>query len=267
MSLHTALNPFSSQDSSIKENCQTIINIENVTVSYRVPKEQVRTFKEYAIRRIQGRIEHNEFLALNNVSLQVNKGEVFGLIGVNGAGKTTLLRLVARVMRPTRGRVRIWGKVAPLLAMGAGFHTELTGRENVYLNGSLLGFSRKEMDEKFDRILDFADLWDFIDAPLRTYSSGMMARLGFAVATDSMPDILIVDEILSVGDTAFQEKSLARITSFQKKGGTILLVSHGMGTIEKMCQRAAWLDQGKIRAIGPASEIVHQYLNPPTAEI
>jgi len=262
MNLRIAPNPPSLQYKLISEESQTVILIENVTVSYRVPKEQVRTFKEYAIRRIRGRIQHNEFLALNNVSLSVNKGEVFGLIGVNGAGKTTLLRLVARVMRPTRGRVRIWGHVAPLLAMGAGFHLELTGKENVYLNGSLLGFTRKEMDEKFERIIDFADLWDFIDAPLRTYSSGMVARLGFAVATDSMPDILIVDEVLSVGDTAFQEKSFARISSFRENGGTILLVSHGMGTIREMCQRAAWLDQGEIRAIGLADEVVDQYLHP-----
>jgi ABC-2 type transport system ATP-binding protein/lipopolysaccharide transport system ATP-binding protein len=236
-----------------------VVAVENVTVSYRVPKEQVRTFKEYAIRRIQGRIQHNEFLALNNVSLCINKGEVFGLVGSNGAGKTTLLRLIARVMRPKHGRVRIWGNVAPLLAMGAGFHMELTGRENIYLNGSLLGFTRKQMDEKLESIINFADLWDFIDAPLRTYSSGMQARLGFAVATDTMPDILIVDEILSVGDTAFQEKSLARITSFRENGGTILLVSHSMDMITGMCQRAAWLDQGQLRAIGPAEEIVYQY--------
>lgn len=255
------LKTLSPQNFPMPDDCQTIISVENVTVSYRVPKEQVRTFKEYAIRRIQGRIQHNEFLALNDVSLHVNKGEVFGLVGVNGAGKTTLLRLVARVMRPTKGRVRIWGKVAPLLAMGAGFHNELTGRENIFVNGALLGFSHKEMDEKFSSIVNFADLWDFIDAPLRTYSSGMLARLGFAVATDSMPDILIVDEILSVGDTAFQEKSLARIEAFRESGGTILLVSHGMDTIRRMCQRAAWLDQGQVRAIGPTNEVVQQYLD------
>jgi len=263
MSLPTIPDPVEYQKVQTPSDPQTVIAVENVTVSYRVPKEQVRTFKEYAIRRIQGRIQHNEFLALNDVSLCVNKGEVFGLVGSNGAGKTTLLRLIARVMRPKQGRVRIWGKVAPLLAMGAGFHMELTGRENVYINGSLLGFTRKEMDAKFESIVNFADLWDFIDSPLRTYSSGMQARLGFAVATDSMPDILIVDEILSVGDSAFQEKSLARITSFRENGGTILLVSHTMDTIEKMCQRAAWLDQGQLRAVGPADEIVYQYRHHP----
>lgn len=262
MILPTAPNDECEQDQEVVQASvkpETVIAVENVTVSYRVPKEQVRTFKEYAIRRIQGRVQHNEFLALNNVSLCVNKGEVFGLVGSNGAGKTTLLRLIARVMRPKQGRVRIWGNVAPLLAMGAGFHMELTGRENIYLNGSILGFSRKEMDAKFESIVDFAELWDFIDAPLRTYSSGMQARLGFAVATDSMPDILIVDEVLSVGDTAFQEKSLARITSFRENGGTILFVSHSLDMVTAMCKRAAWLDQGQLRAIGAADEIVYQY--------
>ena len=238
----------------------TVITVEKVTVRYRVPREQIRTFKEYAIRKIQGRIAHNEFLALNNVSLQVNKGEVFGLVGANGAGKTTLLRLVARIMRPSEGWVEVIGRVAPLLAMGAGFHTELTGRENVYLNGAILGYTREEMNEKFQQIVDFAELWNFIDAPLRTYSTGMVARLGFSVATASMPDVLIVDEILSVGDTAFQEKSLARIQSFQENGATILLVSHGMETIVRMCSRAAWLDNGEIQAIGPAEEVVNRYL-------
>lgn len=240
---------------------QVVVRLENVTVRYKVAKEQARTFKEYAIRRIQGRIVHDEFLALKDVNLSICKGEVFGLIGSNGAGKTTLLRLVARVMRPTSGRVRVVGNVAPLLAMGAGFHNELTGRENVYLNGAMLGFSHQEMDEKFSRIVDFAELWDFIDAPLRTYSSGMMARLGFAVATDSMPDILIVDEVLSVGDTAFQEKSFARIKSFQEKGATILLVSHGMDTVKRMCQRAAWLDGGEVKYVGDVKDAVKQYLN------
>ncbi len=236
-----------------------VIRLENVTVRYRLPKEHVRTFKEYAIRRIRGRIEFSEFLALNNVSLAVERGEVFGLIGPNGAGKTTLLRLVARVMRPTRGRVVVAGRVAPLLAMGAGFHGELTGRENVFLNGAILGFTRHEMEEKFARIVEFAELWEFIDAPLRTYSSGMQARLGFAVATDSAPDVLIVDEVLSVGDIAFQEKGLARIQQFQDLGTTILLVSHSLSVIRKMCSRVAWLQHGEIKQIGDTESITQEY--------
>ncbi len=262
MSLPTALKSPNAQEIKLTYNGLAAITLQNVTVRYKVAKEQVRTFKEYAIRRIQGRIQHDEFLALKDVNLTVEKGEVFGLIGANGAGKTTLLRLVARVMRPTQGRVQVIGGVAPLLAMGAGFHNELTGRENVYLNGAILGFTRQQMDEKFPRIVDFAEIWDFIDAPLRTYSSGMMARLGFAVATDSMPDILIVDEILSVGDSAFQEKSLARIRSFQENGATTLLVTHGMEMVKKMCTRVAWLDGGEIRQIGKPGEVVNAYHKP-----
>ncbi len=236
-----------------------MIRLENVTVRYRLPQEQVRTFKEYAIRRLKGKIQNIEFLALNNVSLSVRKGEVFGLIGPNGAGKTTLLRLVARVMYPSQGRVIVRGKVAPLLAMGAGFHSELTGRENIFLNGAILGFSRREMEAKFDRIVEFAELRDFIDAPLRTYSSGMVARLGFAVATDSAPDVLIVDEVLSVGDIAFQEKGLTRIRQFREQGTTIFLVSHSMSTIQKMCDRVAWLNHGEIIKTGSAKEVVAQF--------
>ena len=237
-----------------------VIRLENVSVAYRVPQERIDTFKEYTIRWMQGKVKHRKFLALQDVSLSVYRGEVLGLIGQNGAGKSTLLKLVARVLRPTSGRVVVQGRVAPLLEIGAGFHPELTGRENIFLNGAMLGFSRKQMEEKFQRILDFAELGDFIEAPLRTYSSGMWARLGFAVATDTQPEVLIVDEILSVGDEAFQRKSLERIQSFQAQGATILVVSHTMDTIEKMCQKAVWLDHGKIIASGEAGTVVDSYL-------
>ena len=236
-----------------------VVILEDTTVRYRVPRERFRTFKEFVIRRMKGQVQYVELLALNHVSLQVKKGEVFGLIGANGAGKTTLLRLVARVMRPTQGRVIVRGRVAPLLAMGAGFHPELTGRENVYLNGTLLGYTRRQIEELFEQIVDFAELRDFIDAPLRTYSSGMLARLGFSVATAQMPDILIVDEVLSVGDIAFQEKSAARIRHFREQGASILLVSHDMGSILKMCNRAAWLNHGEIVQVGPAEDVVKQF--------
>jgi ABC-type polysaccharide/polyol phosphate transport system ATPase subunit len=199
-------------------------------------------------------------MALKDVSFEVRKGEIFGLIGANGAGKSTALKLVARVLRPTQGRVRACGRVAPLLAMGAGFHPELTGRENVFLNATLLGFTRRQIEERFESIVDFAELWDFIDAPIRTYSSGMLTRLGFAVASDQMPDILILDEVLGVGDAAFQEKSLARIRSFQEKGATTLFVSHAMAGVREMCQRVLWLDHGSVRFIGKADEGVDMYL-------
>ncbi|MCI0520169.1 MAG: ABC transporter ATP-binding protein [Chloroflexi bacterium] len=237
-----------------------VIRLENVSVRYRTPQERIGTFKEYAIRWLQGRLRMLDFWALHDVSFSVQRGEVFGLIGQNGAGKSTLLKLVARVLRPTLGRVWVRGRVAPLLEVGAGFHPELTGRENVMLNGVLLGFTRAQMKEKFDRIVDFAGLWDFIDAPLRTYSSGMSARLGFAVATDSEPDILIVDEVLSVGDEAFQRKSAERIDAFRRNGATIFLVSHNLGQVEQMCQRAALLDHGRVLAVGSPRAVVDLYL-------
>lgn len=250
----------------IAEHCvsDVVVQVENVSVCYHLPRERIGTFKEYAIRRLQRRVSHEEFLALHDASLEIRRGEVFGIIGPNGAGKSTLLKVIARVLRPTAGRVVVRGTVAPLLEFGAGFHPELTGRENVFLNGVLLGFTQKQMEEKFDRIVDFAELGDFIDAPLRTYSSGMVARLGFAIATDVKPDILIVDEVLAVGDTSFQEKSAARMQEFREQGASILLVSHNMTTIQNMCQRAAWLDHGGVNAIGEAKEIVAQY-HPPEA--
>lgn len=238
-----------------------VIHLEDVAVRYRVPHERYATLKEHAIRRLQRRVQYDDFWALRGVKLEVRRGETVGIIGRNGAGKSTLLKTIARVLRPTRGRVWINGRVAPLLEFGAGFHSELTGRENVFLNGALLGFSRAQMEAKFERIVDFAELWDFIDAPLRTYSSGMTARLGFAVATDVEPEILIVDEILAVGDAAFQQKSAERIQGFRAAGTTILLVSHNLEAVKTMCTRAIWLEQGQIIADGSADAVVHQYLD------
>lgn len=236
-----------------------VIVMNEVSVRYRIPRERYQTFKEFAIRRLQGRVQFEELLALDKVSLEVYSGEVLGLVGANGAGKTTLLRVVARVIRPTSGRIIVKGRVAPLLAMGAGFHPELTGRENVFLNGTLLGYTRAQIEENFEWIIDFAELGGSIDAPLRTYSSGMIARLGFAVATAIMPDILIVDEVLSVGDIAFQEKSAARIREFRKAGATILLVSHSMAAIKNMCSRVVWLDHGRVMELGEAAQVVEKF--------
>lgn len=235
------------------------ICLENVGVCYRAPSEPIRSIKEYTIRWVQGKIKHREFWALQDINLTIQFGETVGLIGHNGAGKSTLLKLVARVLRPTAGRVVVRGNVAPLLEFGAGFHPDLTGRENVYLNGAMLGFNRKEMDKKFPGIVDFAELWEFIDAPIRNYSSGMVARLGFSVATDVKPDILIVDEVLSVGDEAFQRKSGARMQEFRKQGATILLVSHSMAVIEEMCHRVAWLDHGRLMAFGEPADVIQAY--------
>lgn len=236
-----------------------VITLEHVGVRYRVASERIFTFKEYLIRWIQRKVQLNDFWALKDVNLTIQRGEALGLIGPNGAGKSTMLKLIARVLKPTTGRVLVIGKVAPLLEYGAGFHPDLTGRENVFLNGALLGFTREEMNDKFNRIVDFAELWDFIDVPLRNYSSGMWARLGFAVATDVEPDILIVDEVLSVGDEAFQRKSLARMEEFRSRGATILLVSHDMDTITEMCQQAVWLEHGAIQGRGEVTGVIAAY--------
>ena len=238
---------------------EEVIRLEEVTVQFIAPSERFNTFKEYAIRWLQRKVKHQHFLALNKVSLSINRNEIFGIIGNNGAGKSTLLKLIARVLRPTFGRVCVNGRVAPLLELGAGFHPELSGRENVYLNGAMLGFSRADMRRKFDGIVQFSELGDFIEAPLRTYSSGMWARLGFSVAMDVEPDILILDEILSVGDESFQRKCLTRIEQFQQSNATILLVSHNMGLVEQMCHRAVWLDHGQVLAVGEAGEVIETY--------
>lgn len=240
-------------------NCDEVIRLENVSVQFSAPSERFNTFKEYAIRWLQRKVQHQHFLALHNVNLTIYRSEIFGIIGNNGAGKSTLLKLIARVLRPSSGRVCVDGRVAPLLELGAGFHPELSGRENVYLNGAMLGFSRADMDRKFDGIVAFSELGDFIEAPLRTYSSGMWARLGFSVAMDVDPDILILDEILSVGDESFQRKCLNRIEQFKRSDATILLVSHNMSLVEEMCKRAVWLDHGQVKAVGNAGEVIEAY--------
>jgi len=236
------------------------LRLTDVSVCYRIPTERIRSLKEYAIRLVQGRIGRKAFWGLQNVNLQVRKGEVLGIIGRNGAGKSTLLKVVARVLRPTTGRVQVRGRVAPLLEFQAGFHPELTGAENIFLNGTLLGFTRREMQDKFDRIVDFAALDNFMDAPLRTFSSGMVARLGFSIATDSQPDILIVDEVLSVGDDRFQRKSRARMEEFRCNGATVLFVTHNMQTMQEICTRAIWLQRGQIVASGSPADIAAAYL-------
>lgn len=236
-----------------------VIILDNVSVRYRLPSERIGTLKEYAIRFLQRRLKHREFWAVKDLNLNINHGEVFGIVGDNGAGKSTLLKVISKVLRPTTGRVRIYGKIAPLLELGAGFHPELSGRENVFLNGALLGYSHEEMKRVFDEIVEFSELGAFIDAPIRTYSSGMYARLGFAVATAHQPEILIVDEILSVGDEAFQRKCTERIAGFRENGATVLMVSHNLDLISEMCDRAAWLDHGKLMATGTAEQVVAQY--------
>jgi ABC-type polysaccharide/polyol phosphate transport system ATPase subunit len=238
---------------------ETVLLLEDLSVVYRVNKERITSIKEYAIRRARHEIMHEEFWALRDVNLELLKGEVFGLVGRNGAGKSTLLKVIAKVLRPSRGRVWVQGHVAPLLEMGAGFHMELTGRENIFLYGSLLGHTRAEMESKVDRIVEFAELEEFIDVPLRTYSTGMVTRLGFSIATDIQPDILIVDEILGVGDESFQRKSRDRMLGFCEGGTTVLLVTHNSALMRSMCSRAMWLEKGQAQMIGPADEVASAY--------
>ena len=238
---------------------ETVIRLENISVRYRLPGERIRTFKEYAIRLIQNRVRFKEFYALRDVNLEIKKGELFGIIGQNGAGKSTLLKVISRVLIPKEGRVWIKGKVSPLLELSAGFHPELTGRENIFINGTLLGHSRSEIEEHIDEVIAFSELGAFIDAPLRTYSSGMFARLGFAASTTWEPEILILDEVLSVGDEAFQQKCKGRMEGFRAKGTTTIFVSHSMEAVLSLCNRAAWLEHGTVRAVGPTSEVVAAY--------
>lgn len=235
------------------------IILDDITVRYRKPDARIGTFKEYVIQILRGNVRYKEFTALRRVNLQVYRGEILGIVGRNGAGKSTLLKVVSRVLIPTEGRVRLTGRVSPLLELGAGFHPELTGRENIFLNGALLGHTRREIETRLDEIVAFAELESFIDAPLRTYSTGMIARLGFSIATTWHPDILILDEILAVGDENFREKCGVRMNKFKEEGTTILLVSHNANNIENMCSRAIWLDHGEIKAEGPAKEIISVY--------
>ena len=236
------------------------VAVTDVSVRYRMPTERISTLKEQVIRQITRRsIGYREFWALRHINLTIRQGEAVALIGRNGAGKSTLLKVIARAQQPTAGRVWVRGTVAPLIELGAGFHQELTGRENIFLNGAMLGFSRREMERKFDDIVDFSELGTFIDAPLRTYSSGMQARLGFSVAAEADPDIMIIDVVLSVGDEAFQDKCMRRMRRFRERGVTILYVTHAVGTAHELCERAVWIDGGRIAYAGETQDVVAHY--------
>jgi len=235
------------------------IRLEKVHVGYLIPRERIRSLKEYAIRRLKRRVFFDQFEALRGVSFSVQTGQAFGLIGRNGAGKSTALRVIGRILPPTGGRVVVTGRVAPILELGLGLHGELTGRENVMLQGALLGFSRAEMKRRMDRIVAFAELEEFIDAPLRTFSTGMAARLAFSVATDVDPDILLIDEVLSVGDERFQIKCEARMNEFRKSGKTIVFVSHSTRQVNEICDRAIWIHEGLVVREGPAPEVTEAY--------
>lgn len=235
------------------------IEVNDVSMHFNLMVERVDSIKEYVIKLIKGKLLYNDFVALSHVSFDVKKGEVVGLVGLNGAGKSTLLKIIAGVLKPTEGKVITKGTIAPLIEVGAGFDPELTARENVYLNGAILGHDRKFMDSKFDEIIDFAELQNFVDVPVKNFSSGMYARLGFAIATMVQPDILIVDEVLSVGDYKFQKKCEDRIQAMLDKGVTVVLVSHDINMIEKLCTKVVWLEHGHLRDIGPTAKVCKEY--------
>jgi len=240
------------------KNQNPIICFKGVSKKFTLQKQ--KTFKELLPAFLQGKETKKEFWALKNIDFTVNKGETLGIIGPNGSGKSTILKLIAGVMSPTTGQITIRGKVSPLIELGAGFHPELSGRENIYLNGSILGLSQKEIQKKFKKIVDFAQLWDFIDQPVKHYSSGMYMRLGFSIAIHTNPEILIVDEILAVGDTAFQQKCFKKMKEFQEKQTTIIIVSHTMQFIQDFCQRVFYLDQSKLLSAGNPETIIAKYI-------
>jgi ABC-type polysaccharide/polyol phosphate transport system ATPase subunit len=235
------------------------IRLEQVTMRYRVPRERIHSLKEYTIRTLQRRIVYDDFVALQSLDLRVSAGERVGVIGRNGAGKSTLFRVISRVLTPTEGRVVVAGRIAPILELGLGFHGELTGRENVMIQGALLGFSRKQTRARLDRIVEWAELQDFIDAPIRTFSTGMAARLAFAVATDVDPDILLVDEALAVGDEKFQRKCHDRMAAITARGRTFMLVSHSLEQIRNNCDRVIWLHHGAVVRDGDTESVAQAY--------
>ena len=237
----------------------TIISVNDVTMRFHMNSDKIMSLKEFVTRKLRGKIEYTDFTALDHVSFQVEKGETLGLIGHNGAGKSTMLKIISGILKPTEGSVTTNGNVVPMLELGSGFDMDLNGRENIFLNGAILGYSEEFLRDKYPDIVAFSELGQFIEQPIRNYSSGMLARLAFSVASLVEPEILIVDEILSVGDADFQEKSRARMMRMMGGGTTVLFVSHSMKQIRDMCKRVIWLEHGKIQMYGETKEVCDAY--------
>ena len=238
-----------------------VIDVEKVTIRFNMATEKVDNLKEYFVRLVTKQLMFQEFLALQDVDLKVKKGEAWGLIGINGSGKSTLLKAISGIMKPYKGTITVRGNIAPLIELGAGFDANLTARENIFLNGAVLGHSKKEMQEHFEEIVDFAEIRKFRDSPIKNYSSGMKARLGFSVATMVKPDILIVDEVLSVGDYKFKQKCQKRMEEMLSSGTTLLFVSHSIDQVKELCDHALWLDHGKMVMSGEAGPICDAYMS------
>lgn len=237
-----------------------VVDIENLTIRFNLASEKISDLKEYFIKLVKRELMFQEFLALKDVTLKVRRGESWGLIGVNGSGKSTLLKSTCGILKPYKGSIRINGNIAPLIELGAGFDYNMTARENIFLNGTVLGHSRKFMQEHFEEIVDFAELHEFLDVPIKNFSSGMQARLGFAIATMVRPDILVVDEILSVGDYQFQQKCYRRMEEMLSGGTTLLYVSHDIESVRKLCDHAIWLDKGHVVKSGLVGEVCDEYM-------
>lgn len=236
-----------------------IVELKNVTMKFIMFKEKVDSIKEYFIKFIKRKLSYEEFFALKNVTFSVEKGDVFGIVGLNGSGKSTILKIISGIMKPTEGEIHVNGTISPLIELGAGFDMDLTARENIFLNGSILGHSRSYMIKNIEAIIEFSELEDFMDVPIKNFSSGMVARLGFSIATIIKPDILIVDEILSVGDFLFQEKCEKRINMLLAGGTTVIIVSHSIEQIERLCNKVLWIEKGCVKMIGSTNEVCGAY--------
>lgn len=240
---------------------EAAIKADDVSMMFNLSSEKVDSIKEYLIKTVRRELHYQEFWALKSISFALEKGDSLGIIGLNGSGKSTLLKVISGILKPTKGCVMTAGSIAPLIELGAGFDANLSARENIYLNGAILGYDRKYMDERFDEIICFAELQDFVDTAIKNYSSGMVARLGFAIATMNVPDILIIDEILAVGDYKFQEKSFCRMQNMLHSGATVVFVSHSIEQIQQICKKALWLEHGEMRAFGDAQSVCAAYMN------
>jgi len=239
---------------------KTVVDVNNVSMRFNLSTQKVDNLKEYFIKFLKKQLRYNEFWALKDVSIQLKKGERLGILGLNGAGKSTLLKVIAGVLKPTEGTVSVKGRIAPLLELGAGFEPDYTGSENIYLYGAVLGYSREFITQKYDEIIEFSELGEFIHVPIKNYSSGMKSRLGFAIATIVEPDVLILDEVLAVGDAKFKKKCEAKIQTMFDKGVTVLFVSHSLPQVQKICDKAILLEHGKVVAQGGIDEVSAIYL-------
>ena len=237
----------------------TMINVDHVSMNFRINMTRTTSIKEWIIAKLKRKLTYQDFYALKDVTFSIERGDIVGIVGENGSGKSTLLKVISGIYKPTGGTAVSYGRVAPLLELGSGFDYEMSGRENIFLNGAIMGYSEKFLTDKYDEIVSFSELEEFINQPIKTYSSGMLMRLAFSVATLVNPEILIVDEILAVGDERFQKKSFARMMDLMHSGTTVLMVSHSMDQIREMCTKALWLDHGTLRMIGDTNEVCNAY--------